>query len=218
MEHRIGSDRGLSQNVGSLSNEGQSMLRRYGFLMLFLAFILTGCFPLWIHDYYKPNAADGIVKKSACHGSSGPPDTVEYKENDVVVDVKSSEVEKGYGIFIRIIVPEGRQVRLVKADVRASIPSQTDIYTGTLKPILGPYQEYWTIDGVMIGKTSKLKSIIGTSYLGAYYAVSTTITMPKSTAIKIRLPELEINGIIVKIPEITFSKDKYWEFFMPMNC
>ena len=141
MEHRIGSDRGLSQNVGSLSNEGQSMLRRYGFLMLFLAFVLSRLFSVMDTRLLQAECRRWNCEKNRLVMGQAAPIRLNIR-NDVVVDVKSSEVEKGYGIFIRIIVPEGRQVRLVKADVRASIPSQTDIYTGTLKPILGPYQEY----------------------------------------------------------------------------
>jgi hypothetical protein len=53
---------------------------------------LTGCIPFWVHDYYSPSAGEGIVKKSTCYESSGPPDTIEFKPNGVTVKVINGDI------------------------------------------------------------------------------------------------------------------------------
>ena len=175
--------------------------------------------PIWVWNYYSPQASDGTVTKSSCQRSVGPPDRLQIIRNEVIVGVRANEVKDGVLISIEIEVPAGKEVRLKNPIVTISTSTINDVFTATLKhadvnntfPLKG--------DESFSGGTREQKLFFNqTRTVYNTYTLRATVPMPRSKSIKIIIPELLINNQETSLPEMIFKKDKYVEFFMPINC
>lgn len=102
--------------------------------------------------------------------------------------------------------------------VHVTVPSIERVFESAFEPKISTEDSYWKIDEPMVGGAVKTYAILGPRFGPKYFAVSTTIAMPKITALKVRLPEMHVNGQKVELPEVSFTKQKSTEFFVPMNC
>lgn len=195
-----------------------NIYNRYRLLLILVSALIAGCFPLLVHDYYRPDAPGGILKKSQCHESSGPKDTIEFIRDDVIIRISTTELENGFSVFIRFEIPKGKEVRLADPNIKAFTPSSSTEAKGLLKAL----EHYgWSpreVTETMIGETKEFKSILGSYSYGKYYALDAIITMEKSNMIKVQLPVFYINSNMLELPAITFTKDKSTEIFAPINC
>jgi hypothetical protein len=200
--------------------EKMSMNRRYMTLLVIVALtLISGCVPLVVHDYYRPAATGGTLKQSACQEDVGPPNTIEFIRNNVKIQFRVVEEEKGIGVFFQLKVPKDNKVRLVDNVIHVSTPSKPTAMDVLLNPWnYFSYKPLWKIDEPLLGGTREDKSIFGTLYIDNCFGMNATIVMPKSDTIKIKLPELYINDQKIQLPEITFKKDRVLEFFVPLNC
>jgi hypothetical protein len=180
--------------------------------------LLVGCVPLWVNTYYSPNAEGGTVKKSQCNESAGPPDMIQFVRNDVTIGVKATDMGDHLSVFVQIQIPKDREARLLSAIIHVSIPSNPTPFEGLLNPIIYHDQSAWNIGDAMSGETREFKGIFRSLFLGKFYGMEAKIKVPKSDTLKVILPELEINGQKMQIPEISFTKDKSLEVFGPVNC
>jgi len=175
--------------------------------------------PFWVWDYYSPGASDGTVTKSTCQRSVGPPDRLQIVRNEVVIGVTASEVKDGVLISIEIEIPAGKDVQLKKPFVIVSTPLLKESFSGTLKHADINNSFPLDINEQFIGGTREQKLFFGqTRTIYNTYMLRANVSMPRSKLIKIILPELYINNEEMLLPEMTFSKDKYLEFFVPINC
>jgi hypothetical protein len=175
--------------------------------------------PFWVHDYYSPSSNEGIIKKQTCYETSGPPDTIEFKRSDVIFKISVSEIEAGIHVFVRLHIPKGRSVRLESPVVKISTVSNSFGVDGIFSPNLYTSQTQWKIDEEMVGDT-KISNIglFGPRTYDNYYSIGATVAMKKSNNITVHMPNIYINNVMVRLPDINFKKDKYLEFFMPINC
>lgn len=181
--------------------------------------LMTGCMPFWVHDYYSPSAEEGIVKKSTCYESSGPPDTIEFKRDGVTIKVIASELETGVYVFVRLHIPKGKTVRLESPTVRISTTPGSITADGSFSPNLYTGQAPWKINEAMIGDTKESTiGFFGPKTYDNYYSIGATVIMDKSDKLIIYMPAFYINDKKVQLPEIHFKKDKYLELFAPINC
>lgn len=192
--------------------------KRYGLLLFLASLLFVGCVPLWVHDYYRPEAPGGNIKKSMCRGASGPPDTIEFLRDEVAIRVKAGRVENGIHLYLEIQIPKGREARLVTTAIHVSSPSSPQAFEGILAPIIYTDDTRWKIDEPLTGETIESPAVFGPRYYGKYFAMETTIAMPKSDTIRVWLPEIYINGQKISLPDISFTKDTSTELFMPVNC
>jgi len=198
--------------------DAEDMNRRYGIIALIFIISLVGCVPLWVNTYYSPNAEGGTVKKSQCNETAGPPDMIEFVRNDVSIGVKVTDMGDQLSVFVQVHIPKDREVRLLNGIVFVSIPSNSAPLEGLLNPIIYHDQSPWSIGDAMVGETREFKGIFRSLFLGKFYGMEAKIKAPKSDVLKVRIPELEINGQKVGLPEITFTRDKSLEVFGPVNC
>jgi hypothetical protein len=194
------------------------MLRKYVFLIAFASVLLMSCVPLWVYDYYRPEAPGGTLEKSTCSGGSGPPRTITFERNEVKLSVEAGETENGVTITVWMIIPKGKEVRLSSPIIRVSIMSSPRVFVGALKPFLYTGESPWKIEEPMVGDSTTYSTIFGPRFSGKYFTMSTSIVMPKADTIRVNLPEVLINGQEVELPQISFRKSKSFEFFEPVNC
>jgi hypothetical protein len=174
--------------------------------------------PFWVHDYYRPDATGGKIKKSACGESVGPPDKIEFVKNDVIVGIQASERENGVLVIITLEIPKGKEVRVANTVVTVSTPSNPVAFEGPLIPIVVHNHPSWNINQILIGETKEEKGWFGSLFHGEYFSMDAQVNLPKSETIKVRLPDLYINAQKVEIPEISFTKSKSMELLVPVNC
>jgi hypothetical protein len=201
-----------------------NMKRQRCLLLLVCSVLITGCLPYLVHDYYGPNAADGIVKKSTCGESSGPPDTIEFKRHNVIIKVKVYEVETGVDAFVILNIPKGKTVRLESTTIRISTPENSIITAGSISKIKRwlaepPWEIILDANEPMIGDTKESKvTYFGPKTYDSYYTMSTTVRIQKYNIIAVQMPIININEAKVQLPEIRFKKDRFLELFPPINC
>lgn len=191
---------------------------RYMLILLLCLFTFSGCMPIWVWNYYSPNASDGTVTKSICNRVVGPPDRLQIARDEVIIGVKANEVKDGVQVSLEIEVPAGNEVRLKNIPVTISIPPKLESFMGTLTPVVDK-RAPWNINEPLLGGTRVESLVFGqTRTVHKTYFITVNVSMPKAKTINVKMPELLINNQAVLLPDITFSKDKYLEFFMPINC
>ena len=176
------------------------------------------CMPVWMHHYYSPSAEDGVIKKSTCGESVGPKDTIEFIRNDVIIRVSAYEIEDLVRVFLRLEVPQGRQMRLINPQVHIIHYTDEEMLEGAFEPIVYHGQKPWNINELLKGETTEFKSLFGTRTHGKFFAMQARISISETDTFKVRLPKLLIDEIESVLPEISFKKAKAVEFFMPINC
>lgn len=189
-------------------------------LIIIVLTFISGCVPLWVEDYYSPAAIGGTLKQSECAGENyGPLNMIEFIKNNVKIQLKIFEEEKGIHVSFRLRIPKDNKARLVNNVIHVSTPSNPTVMEVLLNPHQFPgLQPYWKIDETLIGDTVEEFALFGSSYRYNSFIMTATVEMPKSDTIKIKLPELFINDQRIQLPEITFKKDRVLEFFVPLNC
>jgi len=175
---------------------------------------MAGCMPVWVHNYYSPNADGGTVTKSTCRKSIGPPNRSEILKEGVIIGVQAHD---GVLIDVDIEVPSGKTVKLTNPMV--TIKSTNGNATGAFEPLIPYGGAQWQMGGNMVGETKIRKLFFGGKRTDFNtYLIRAKIPFPKSDVIKVTLPIVTINNQNYMLPEITFTKDTFIEFFMPINC
>jgi hypothetical protein len=178
--------------------------------------LMTGCMPVWVHNYYSPNSEGGTVTKSTCRKSIGPPNRFEIVKDGVFIGI---EAYNGVLINVDIEVPSGKTVRIIDPIVTVRSISTNGNATGTFVPFIPYGGTQWQMGKDMIGNTSSYKMFFGKTRIDYNtYSLRAKIPFPKSEVIKVTLPIITINNSNYMLPEITFTKDTFFEFFMPINC
>jgi hypothetical protein len=193
------------------------------FFLLFTVCTIMGCIPYSMHDYYSPNASDGVLRKSHCYGASGPPSVIELKRDDVIIKASILEKDSGLSIFLRLDIPKGKTVRLDSSTIRVSSPSNTITSDGTLSAEMLIAEPPWKIElkptESMVGDTRKSNiCMFGPCLFNNTFDLTTTLTMKKSDTVIVHLPIFIINEKNVQLPDIIFKKDRYLEILPPINC
>lgn len=192
---------------------------RYTLILLICLLSLSGCMPIWVWNYYSPDSSDGTITKSSCQRSVGPPDRLQIIRNEVIIGVRVNDVQDGVLVSIEIEVPAGKEVRLKNLNVSVSSPSLSDTFTTALKHADTNNTFPLKSDESLIGGTREQKLFFNqTRIIYNTYILRANIPMPRTKSIKIKISELIINDKEIMLPAMTFSKDKYVEFFMPINC
>lgn len=184
--------------------------------LLCCLFLVNGCMPMWVHNYYSPSAEGGTVTKSTCRKSIGPPNRFEIIKDDVIIGIEAFE---GVIIDINIEVPAGKTVRLRNSIVDITSTSISESASGNVVPLIPYGGVQWQINEDMIGGTTNYKLFFGgtrTDY--NIYSLRAKIPFPKSDVVKVKLPIVTINGKNYILSDVTFTKDIFFEFFMPINC
>jgi hypothetical protein len=175
--------------------------------------------PVWVHDYYRPDSSLGSLTKSSCDRSVGPPNRLEIVRDKVIIGVTAIEMKDDVMVRFDLEVPDGNEVKFNNNLVLVSIPDKPEIFIATLTPFEIYGWVPWNLNQTLRGGTRIWKTLFGqVRTLHNEYSMAIRVSIPKTKIIKVKLPALLINGQEVVLPEMIFSKDKYVEFFMPINC
>ncbi|NJD91373.1 MAG: hypothetical protein FIA91_07655 [Geobacter sp.] len=195
----------------------EQIMKQVLFAMCCLIF-MTGCMPMWIHNYYSPNADGGTVTKSVCRKAYGPPDRFEIVKDGVIIGIVFG-VDDSALIDMDIAVPSGKTVKITDPVVTIKSISTNINATGAIVPIIPFGGMQWQIGQDMVGKTVNYKMFLGMTRIDYNtYLLRAKIPFLKSEDVKVKLPIITINNTNYILPEITFTKDIFFEFFMPINC
>jgi len=187
------------------------------FISKLIALSLTGLFVGCLYlpfEYYLPKG-DGIELKRPICGNSGPPDTGTIDVGDVSLHFHMTHSNDLLRFSYTIEISENHSVQIKTKTIlingQSFEMSEPRYYDSKLKefvtckaPLVG--------DGVRISK--RYSGYEGPSPKQYYYSVNFPVDKLLYT---VELPDLFIDGVLHKIPTITFSYKKGW-YVIPLNC
>jgi hypothetical protein len=176
-------------------------------VLLLGSFFLVSCLPAVI-NYYRPEAEGGTVTKRMCGGQAGPEEKIEFSNDGVRVYIWSNRMRDGISFPIFITIPKGSEVQIRTSSVKFFVPSTENAFEGFLNP------RAWRIGDLLIGELVE-ENVIRTH--DKLFTMTTKVDISKPEKIKLILPTFYINNKQWNLPEISFSKERWWGI-LPLNC
>ncbi len=176
-------------------------------LFLLCAASVTGC--VVTTDFYFPSAQDGRLQKAHC-----PPvnSFILFDRKGAIIGVQNSKGASGnLNIILTLEIPQGVTIQLVSPEILVRDPMD-DKASGVVTSL--SFNEDLSWDSKLTGSTKKRFweqiTYYGTTEF-AYYVLRAEVDLPESLSHQVTLPPLLVNGELIRLPEITFSrKSESW--------
>lgn len=176
---------------------------------------IAGCFPFYPMTDYWPEMPGAKVSEGRCLGFW----TAQYKIDEVTVHAAVAIYprirEKEPQLNLGFSVPESKVLELVSADVTVSSPvapasvrlTIPELTNGTTRESVSPLKP-------MVGGPVQL----GGKTFSRYFHRNLSLSPLPVGDYRVELPDMKVNGKVVKIPAATFKRTPRVEFMVPVNC
>jgi hypothetical protein len=185
------------------------MNRIQGSLAVFV--LLGACVPVLPHRYAMPEADGGTTLANKCWGTK---ETIRFEREGVGVEVRlTKEGDASWMLEVRFDVPAGKTVKLIGTDTRIYSSKRKDIirvnFTGMSRngnPALAPIE-------TMVGGQQPL---IPASPM--HFWIFAPVTDYETDGALFALPPFTVNGIVVELPTVRFTRKTDLQVAAPLQC
>jgi hypothetical protein len=186
------------------------------------ALALTGCVPVLTFTDYRPTMEGARLKEGYCIKNYRAEYAIEGVTLSTAVELRRNRTNTPV-FFLSFAVPEGKSV-LLTGTVLTVTPLSADERKAIGEAVKIDIPPMATSRGYSLG-THELKlpmegrsTVSGNDTRKAEYWSTMLLADLPDGAYRVVLPDLNINGVIVKVPEVTFTRTLRAQFMTPINC
>lgn len=179
-----------------------------------IAVLGQGCVPT-AYTYWAPSAEGGTLVNTHC-GAVAPPNSLNYTLGNVTLQIQAAPNYARLSLFI----PSGSTVRLTEKEIRVvsdktSTTIRAAISTASYPNYKERKSEYTDPATPMIGDTRSV--VLGSG--AREYTMTVRYSDPRipEDEFEIRLPDMVVDGLVMKPPIVLFRRTKGFGVF-PVNC
>jgi len=200
-------------------------------LIVILSIISSGCVPVWVHDFYRPELIasndQSYVTKAFCYrvydkplrgtAMTGPQSRIVYPVAGILFSASIvDESSKELNFQIDIAAPEGSTVQMQGSTVTLadSATNETRSLTIVDNSFYKPNRRAVTEERA--GRTVDYPTPGVFVVPNLQFKVNAPKPFPDEFIIE--FPKLKVNGVLFGLPKIKFKRDVQAEFMIPANC
>ena len=181
-----------------------------------LAFAITSCVPFLTFIDFKPEMAGSRIETSNCLGHQRVDYEVEGIRLSSSMVMWSPTGDKSPFLNVHVSIPAGNSVELLSRDISVTSLPSTDVKRVSIpgfRIAKTPEQAQKRLPATDRGEVD-FRNLTATNS----FMIDVQLREMPAGDFRIELPDMKINGRVVKIPPIDFKRFQRVEIMAPLNC